>query len=104
MTIDNSLTDNKDSKPSISVLNTWFSETLRVRKEYKELQGDKLILFGIRQVADRYLSNLIWTAVVVCDYELLAKFPDGHERTLTKKNYWRVIANFGLTDSIKVIE
>ena len=104
MTIDNSLTDNKDSKPSISVLNTWFSETLRTRKEYKELQGDELILFGVRQATDRYLNNLIWTAVVACGYEILAKFPNGNERTLTKSNYWRVIANFGLTDSIKVIE
>ena len=101
----NTLPENiTNSKPGVSVLNTWFADALRSRKEYKNLQGDELVLFGIRQSMDRYLNNLIWTAVVVCGYELLAKFAEGGERTLTKNNYWIVIANFRLTDSINVIE
>lgn len=90
--------------PSRSILNKWFAEALRVRKEYKELQGNELILFGVKEAMDRYLTNLIWTAVVVCELELVAKFAEGGERVLHKKNYWLVIANFGLTDSIVVKE
>lgn len=92
------------TKPSVYALNKWFAEALRVRKDSKELQGTKLLLFGIKETMDNYLTNLIWTAVVVCELELVAKFAEGGERVLNKDNYWLVIANFGLTDSIVVKE
>jgi len=91
------------TKPSTNALNMWFSDALRALKNIQRLQGDELVIFGINQELNRRLENLIWIAVVVCNHNLLAKFAEGGTRELNRDNYWLVIADFELTDSIVVL-
>jgi hypothetical protein len=88
------------NKPTKYVLNTQLHDTLRSLKELSQLTGESLVVFGIKQALDRSLSNLIFTAVEVCDFTIEATSAEGGTRTLDKTNYWMVIANFELTESI----
>ena len=89
------------------VLNEKFCDALRSLKEAKhiiETDENKLIIFGIKQSLKRYLTDLIWMSVVMCNYTLEATFDDSDSiRTLDIKNYWLVIANFEKTKSIIVL-
>jgi uncharacterized protein YkvS len=88
------------NKPTKYVLNIQLQDTLRSRKELPQLTGESLVIFGIKQALDRCLENLIFTAVEVCGFTIEATFTEGVTRTLDKTNYWRVIVNLSLTESI----